>query len=128
MVASASAKPTASVRHAPCAVPIEVHSTESLLSSTPCDGEGILIFRGISYRVSISNWSSESETYQGTGTVCGLGMPADIAGRYRIEAKGGVWRNENGVEIHVRPPLPATPNSGELEIRLSDALLPRQPY
>jgi len=110
-----------------CDTPLEINSTASFLSSTPHDGEGILIFRGISYRFTVSNWPSNLEAYHATGTACGLDIPMDITGSYRIEATGGVWRNQNTVEIHVQPPLPAPPKSDELDVRLSGALLPRQP-
>ncbi len=126
MAACASANPSTPKHGAPCDVPLEVNSTQSLLSSTAQGAEGILIFRGISYRLIISN-VSDSEGYQGSGAVCGLDMPADIAGRYRVEGKGDVWRKGNGVEIHIHPPLPVLPKSGELEVRLAGSLLPRQP-
>ena len=121
-----SRTPLPSAKQIACDVPLEIHSTEALLSSTPGDAEGILTFRGIFYRISISNWSFGSLSYRATGTVCNMGMPEQVAGRYRVNANGDVWRNANGVEFHVLPPLPAPANSGELEVTLSGALLPRQ--
>jgi hypothetical protein len=127
MVGCTTTVASGSAHQAACDVPLEVNSTASFLSSATPNAEGILIFRGISYRIRISNWSSGSETYHATGTACGLDKPMDIAGRYRIDAKADVWRNENGVEIHIHPPLPSPPKSGELEVKLAGALLPRQP-
>jgi hypothetical protein len=105
VVDCASAKPSAPAHPMVCDAPLEINSTASFLSSTAHDADGILIFRGVSYRFTVSKWPSNLGAYHATGTACGLDIPMDITGPYRIEAKDGVWRKQNKVEIHVQPPF-----------------------
>jgi hypothetical protein len=122
----AMARPSKPAQHAPCDVPIQIVSTVSLLGSTTPEAQGALTYRGVEYRIAISDWPVDSQSYRGQGTVCGLGKPREIAGGYSIQS-GDVWRNQGGVEVHIQPPIAVRPNSKTLNVVFLGAVLPRQP-
>jgi hypothetical protein len=111
-----------------CDSSLEIGTVSSLIPLGRTYAEGTFSYRKVNYSVKIRNWDVEPGSYAGVGVVCGLGAPADIEGLYTLDPHGEVWRNENGVQIDMHPPLPVLPSPPELEIKLAGPLLPRQPY
>jgi len=110
-----------------CDSPLEIGTVLSLLPLAPPNAQGIFTYRSVDYRITIRNWEWQPGAYEGTGVVCGLGAPEDIAGLYTVEHGGVVLRNQNGVQIELQRPLPTKPHQPKMEFHLAGALLPRQP-
>jgi hypothetical protein len=111
-----------------CDSSLEIGTVSSLIPLSRTYAQGTFSYRKVDYSVKIRNWDAEPASYAGVGVVCGLGAPADIEGLYTVDPHGEVWRNKNGVQIDMHPPLPVLPSPPELEIKFAGAVLPRQPY
>ncbi len=115
----------AAASHINCDVPLEISSTVSIFGSTNAQAEGIFTYRGVDYRVTVRDWPASY--YKGHGHVCNLGSPGELSGLYKGDS-AEVWRNEDGVEIHMEPPVKLSSSKPKtLNIHLAGAVLPRQP-
>jgi hypothetical protein len=105
-------------------VPIRLSAGSSLIATREPFCAGTLLYRGVTYQVEIDGCPGG---YSGNGIIRGLRSPEAVAGDYTMHSGGGSWRNRNGVEIDLTPPIQTFNNSGQLKIRYSGAALPRQP-
>jgi hypothetical protein len=108
-------------------VPLKISSTFSILGSTNAQAEGIFTYRGVDYRVTVGDWPARYPDYKGQGHVCNLRSPGELSGSYKVES-AEVWRNEDGIEIHMEPPINLSSSKPKaLDMHLAGAVLPRQP-
>jgi hypothetical protein len=104
------------------AVTIRISVGPSLIATGAPMCEGLLSYRGVIYHLHIDGCP---QGYTGTGTMLGLKWPQAAAGDYTTQSAGKSWFNQNGVEIDLTPPIPAS-NSEHLRIHYAGAALPRQ--